>query len=462
MPSGWASHDTRDRHALLCTVWPQYLTLEEASDIIEQFNGLGWVRDNQLLWSGVEYAEVERTANEHNMQTLRVAMGPLMDPGHPRCLKSKKKEKAWSKYIKGASLIFAWRISQGEVATIMTPPPPDCFHPSEMTNLQDIELPVLRGDLGNRPVSKIFLWHPTVEGAQSFKYQIWPQDHTSSWYQTFDPRAKDTKTWRVVSKHRVSTKWAVNTTVRRLVTLETFGKLKRLSSNVRISINVADKMVLLLKLFYHSAVLLLIIARLVLQVVVAEEAAPGETGEVTSASSSKVKPNEESRITYASKINQPPSRLTTVNISAMTVSGSSSTDKVASSEVDQGNRLPVHKVSSVDQPPSSPTAVATSAVANPGSSFPDTMAFSGASHNNKPPALKVSNADQRPLVLATSSSFAISDPGSSSAPAEGSSSSPTLGKRAAKALRKLQRAEVEAQVPISNANGKKTKKKSPQ
>ncbi|KAK6209893.1 hypothetical protein QIS74_11477 [Colletotrichum tabaci] len=255
-------------------------------------------------------------------------MGPLMDPDHPSCLKSQKSATAWSKYIKGASLIFAWRISQGEVATIITPPPPDCFHPSEMTSLQDIELPVLRGDLGNRPIPKIFLWHPTVEGAQSFRYQVWPDDHTPSWYQMFKSRPKDTKTWRVVSRHRVSTKWAaVNTTVRHLITLESFGKLKRLSSNVaRNTFNVLDKLVLLLKLCFHLAVLLVIFLRLVVQILVAEEAAPDQAGEVTNASS-RIKPNEEIRITCASKINQPPSLPTTVNISAVTVPGNSSANR---------------------------------------------------------------------------------------------------------------------------------------
>ncbi|KAJ0159070.1 hypothetical protein CTA2_10365 [Colletotrichum tanaceti] len=412
MPNGWASAEIRDQHALFCTVWPQYLTLEEFSDIIKQFDGPGWVRDKQLLWSGVEYAEVERTAGEHDMQTLRTAMGPLMDPDHPRCLKSNKNGKAWSKYIRGASLIFARRISRGDVATIMTPPPPDCFHPSEMTNLQDIELPVLRGDLGNRPVPRIFLWHPTVQGAPPFRYQVWPDDHTPSRYEMFESRPRNTKTWRVVSKHRVPTKWAVNTTVCRLVTLQTFRKLKQLSSRVsRVAINVLDKLALLLKLCYHTAVLLVIILRLVFRVLVAEEASPDEAGEVTNASS-RVRPNEEPRIA-----NRPPSPLTTAIVSAVTSPGSSPANRVASSAVDQ---------------------------------------------NNRSPALEVPNGNQSPSVLAAGRASAVSEPGSSSAPAEGSSPSPTLSKKEAKALRKLQRANAQAQVQASKAKVKKTKKKSPQ
>ncbi|KZL71566.1 formamidopyrimidine-DNA glycosylase [Colletotrichum tofieldiae] len=202
-PSGWTNQQTLDQHALLCTVWPQYLTLQEACDIIDQFNCKIWAKDQQVLWSGVNKAKVQKTANENGMQTLQTAMGPLMDPNHPTCLRPKKSPEAWSTYIKGASLIFAWRISQGEVATIITPPPPDCFHPSQMTSLQDIEIPVLRGCLGNRPVSRIDLWHPTVKGAESFRYPIWPDDHTSSWYETFEPQGPKRQTWRLVSKHRV-------------------------------------------------------------------------------------------------------------------------------------------------------------------------------------------------------------------------------------------------------------------
>ncbi|KAK1984207.1 hypothetical protein LZ30DRAFT_652142 [Colletotrichum cereale] len=280
-PSRWASQLTLDQHTLLCTVWPQYLSLQEACDIIKQFDGQGWLKDQQLLWSGTTQAEVHRIANEHGMQTLRVAMGPLMDPDNPSCLKARKSSSSWSKYIKGASLIFAWRISQGEVATIMTPPPPDCFHPSEMTNLQDIELPVLQGCLGNRPVGRIFLWHPTVKGAESFRYQIWPVDHTSSWYDKFEPLAQRKSTWRRISKHRVSTSWAVKTDVGHFLISETFAPLKRTYLKLaEIIINVCSQLTLLVKLFLHCILLLAMVARLLIQILIRDETDLDETGRV--------------------------------------------------------------------------------------------------------------------------------------------------------------------------------------
>ncbi|KAK2063275.1 hypothetical protein LY76DRAFT_491313, partial [Colletotrichum caudatum] len=281
-PSCWASQQTLDQHTLLCTVWPQYLSLREACDIIEQFDGEGWLKDRQVLWSGTNSTEVHKIANENGMQTLRVAMGPLMDSDNPSCLKSQKSSSAWSKYIKGASLIFAWRISQGEVATIITPPPPDCFHPSEMTNLQDIELPVIQGCLGNRPVRRIFLWHPTVKGAESFRYQIWPADHTSSWYEKFEPMAQRKHPWRTISKHRVSTKWAVKTELHHPIVATTVAQLKRTSLNVaRIVIDVWYELTLLVKLSAHCIILIVMVVRLLVQILVRDETDLHETGQMS-------------------------------------------------------------------------------------------------------------------------------------------------------------------------------------
>ncbi|KAK1990923.1 hypothetical protein LX36DRAFT_545347, partial [Colletotrichum falcatum] len=281
-PSCWASQQTLDQHALLCTVWPQYLSLQEACDIIKQFDGESWLKDQQVLWSGTNPDEVHRRANKCGMQTLRVAMGPLMDSSNPSCLKSQKSPNAWSKYIKGASLIFAWRISQGEVATIMTPPPPDCFHPSEMTNLQDIELPVLRGCLGNRPVGRIFLWHPTVKGAESFRYQIWPVDHTCSWYDKFEPLANRKSTWRMISKYRVSTKWAVKANVHHAIVSEISALLNRLCLKVtKVLDDVGYELTLLVKLSAHCILLLFMVSRLLVQILVRDEIDLHETGQAS-------------------------------------------------------------------------------------------------------------------------------------------------------------------------------------
>jgi hypothetical protein len=72
------------------------------------------------------------------MQTLTIAMGSLMDLSHPLCLRNQKSSKAWGKYIKGASAIFALYISRGERLIVLSPPPPERFHPSGQTNYQAI------------------------------------------------------------------------------------------------------------------------------------------------------------------------------------------------------------------------------------------------------------------------------------------------------------------------------------
>ncbi|EXF73568.1 hypothetical protein CFIO01_02860 [Colletotrichum fioriniae PJ7] len=208
---GQPSPQTASCQALIHTVCPQYLTTKEAEQIIRQFESLPWLENKQVLWSGVEKTQAQEWADNRGMQTLTTAMGPLMDSNNPFCLKSKKGSKAWSKYMKGASLVFAWRISQGSFTTVLTPPPPERFHPDGLTNYQDIEEPVLKGRLGTPTSCRIFLAHPTVHGAQDFRYQIWPVDFTDQWFDTFKVNERLTHAWRTISKHRTITKWVRTT-----------------------------------------------------------------------------------------------------------------------------------------------------------------------------------------------------------------------------------------------------------
>jgi len=80
--------------------------------------------------------------------------------------------------VKGASAVFAWYISRGEKITILSPPPPERFHPSGLTNCQAREEPILKGKIRGSAVLRIEMVHPTVEGAENFCYQIWPVDET--------------------------------------------------------------------------------------------------------------------------------------------------------------------------------------------------------------------------------------------------------------------------------------------
>jgi hypothetical protein len=159
---------------------PQYLRADEEAQIHWQFQGDTWRRNRQVLWSGIPREEAQHWADKHEMQTLTTAMGALMDLSHPLCLRNQKSSDAWSKYIKGASAIFAWYISRGERVTVLSPPPPERFHPSGQTNYQAIEEPIVKGLLGTSTVSRIEMVHPTIKGAEDVYYQIWPVDNTTT------------------------------------------------------------------------------------------------------------------------------------------------------------------------------------------------------------------------------------------------------------------------------------------
>ncbi|KAK2734595.1 formamidopyrimidine-DNA glycosylase [Colletotrichum kahawae] len=200
-PRNWPDRETLDLQSLICTVWPQYLTLQEACGILDQFHGPVWMPDKQVLWTGLgqKYALVDSYARERGMQTLRIAMGPLMDPQNPACLQSQKSTKEWGRYIRGASLIFSWRISQGDITTVLTQPPPTRYNPHGRTAYQEIEEPVLKGILGNRPVDRILAAHPTIEQAKTFPpYEIFPNDHQNLWKSVFGGLKCPKHKWRSI------------------------------------------------------------------------------------------------------------------------------------------------------------------------------------------------------------------------------------------------------------------------
>ena len=179
-------------------VFLQYLTVEEEDQISQQFQGHRWRHNMQVMWSGVPRECAQRWADERKMQTLTTAMGPLMMTEHSLCLKSKKSPKRWSKYMKGASAVFALHISKGEKITVLSPPPPHRLHPSGLTNYQAIEEPILKGELGGDAVSRIEMAHPTVKGAENFCYQVWPVDETHTWVTKFGMLPLRKQCWRTV------------------------------------------------------------------------------------------------------------------------------------------------------------------------------------------------------------------------------------------------------------------------
>ena len=65
--------------------------------------------------------DAEVWADKHDMVTLTMALGPLMNPEHPLCMKRQKSSSGWSKYIKCASVEFAWHILRGERVIVLSP-----------------------------------------------------------------------------------------------------------------------------------------------------------------------------------------------------------------------------------------------------------------------------------------------------------------------------------------------------
>lgn len=211
---------------LYITMYRQYLTREEEEKITQQFRGDTWHHNSQVLWSGVPRSDAQHWADEREMQTLSTAMGNLMVPEHPSCLRSKKSLHQWSIYMKGASAVFAHRISEGEKVIVLTPPPPYKFHPSGHTNYQLIEEPILKGGLGVHGLFHIDMVHLTVEGAENFKYQVWPVDQTHTWIAKFGLPVR-TRHWRQVKGFTLPQSHSVDDDVMNHASLRLYSNMRR-------------------------------------------------------------------------------------------------------------------------------------------------------------------------------------------------------------------------------------------
>ncbi|KAJ5460986.1 uncharacterized protein N7458_002538 [Penicillium daleae] len=185
--------------APLVGVFRRFLSVQETAQIIKQFQSENWIPDGQVLWSGMLREKAQEWADRHRLQTLTTAMGPLMDEKHPDCLKLKKNNRQWSRYVHGASAIFAWRIAQGEKVILLSPPPPKRFHPSGLSYYQLIEEPIIRGLLNQNSVQKIITTHPMIEESEDeeFYYELWPNDKSEKWVERFGSRPYNVK-WRQV------------------------------------------------------------------------------------------------------------------------------------------------------------------------------------------------------------------------------------------------------------------------
>ncbi|CCT75193.1 uncharacterized protein FFB20_07079 [Fusarium fujikuroi] len=157
----------------------RWLTDKEADKNLLRFQE-ACIPNRQLFWSGMHREEAQKWADSHGLQTLTTALGPLLYHGDPS-----PQTQAPTRFIHGASIIFAWFVSQGDLVTVLSHPPPQFFHPSGQTFYQLYEEPIIKGKLGNRPVTVIHTAHPAVEAAIHFIYQIWPCDISWFWTKIF-------------------------------------------------------------------------------------------------------------------------------------------------------------------------------------------------------------------------------------------------------------------------------------
>jgi hypothetical protein len=154
----------------------EYLTREEAEQIIARFMEIPRSYDRLVFWTGVPREWVQQWADEHGMLTLTSAMGPLMDRKDPRCLRRYKELEEWSKYIKGASVIFARYACRRGIVRVLTLPPSWAGFIRPESTYRNIEEPVLKGRSGYCCAVQINTVH-LLTTLEELEYQTWPKNH---------------------------------------------------------------------------------------------------------------------------------------------------------------------------------------------------------------------------------------------------------------------------------------------
>jgi hypothetical protein len=195
----------------------KHLTLEEAEQIINQFENIPQSSDRLLFWTGIPRDWVQRWADEHGMLTLTSAMGPLMDANDQRCPMRGRGPKKRRSYIKGASGIFARYACEHGIVRVLTLPPSRSQFLRSTSSYRTIEEPVLKGSSGCYSAVQINFVHLLIR-SQELEYQIWPEDHTSETLECNDADSLEFKLPPWIIK---ALKFATGNTVARVVNLTT-------------------------------------------------------------------------------------------------------------------------------------------------------------------------------------------------------------------------------------------------
>ncbi|KAK6400605.1 hypothetical protein LTR81_024153 [Elasticomyces elasticus] len=158
-----------------------YLCQNEITQLNRVFE-LSLQHDSSLVslvfWTGISPDLAKDWAHRNDLKTLTMAMGSLYTDNNRR---SQKFTESWSKYMKGASWIFAQHACHDRNAIVLTNVPPEVYSTREHSTYCEIEEPILKGFEADRHAIQIDYVHPTVPGAKCFRYQIWPDNRSSEW-----------------------------------------------------------------------------------------------------------------------------------------------------------------------------------------------------------------------------------------------------------------------------------------
>ncbi|KAK3676491.1 hypothetical protein LTR78_003767 [Recurvomyces mirabilis] len=159
-----------------------YLCQNEIDQLNQVFE-ISLRHDSALVfWTGISQQLAQDWARRNDLKTLTIAMGSLYAKGSQGRPKSRKSKKAWSKYMKGASWIFAQQACQNRYAIVLTNAPPNVYSTREDSSFREIEEPILKGIESDRHTIQIEYVHPKFSGAASFRYQTWPENRSSEWH----------------------------------------------------------------------------------------------------------------------------------------------------------------------------------------------------------------------------------------------------------------------------------------
>lgn len=160
----------------VCNSDLEYLTQEEAEQIVARFMEIPRSYDRLVFWTGIPREWVQQWADDHSMLTFSSAMGPLMDSTDDRCLRRIKKRNQWRKYIKGACGIFARYACKRGIVRVLTLPPSWAEFIRPESTYRNIEEPVLKGISGCCCAVQINTVH-LLTTLEELEYQTWPQNH---------------------------------------------------------------------------------------------------------------------------------------------------------------------------------------------------------------------------------------------------------------------------------------------